>query len=257
MLDLARGFDGLYFETGQGSAVTNGAAEGVDMVTLEARAYGVRHGTSRRPERAAPWMIVNDVAGFIGPEVFATASSSSARASRTSVMAKLHGLTMGLDVCATFHMGIAPAALRAAHRAHRRARRARLSDVGGRQRRPDARLSHDVVSRAPAAPRGDRPADRRPPMEHRLTALGVIGRDGEPRPARRPRSHVSTRRTRGPAAIGARPRRSRRRGAGALHELRERGFDLGDVDAAGRGRAARGDLRPRARRAVCHRSTRA
>src|ERR1041385_3972595 len=41
LLDLARGFDGLYFETGQGSAVTNQAAEGVDMVTLEARAYGV------------------------------------------------------------------------------------------------------------------------------------------------------------------------------------------------------------------------
>src|ERR1041384_732245 len=40
LLDLARGFTGLYFETGQGSAVTNNAAEGVDMVTLESRAYG-------------------------------------------------------------------------------------------------------------------------------------------------------------------------------------------------------------------------
>ena len=35
--DRARDFDGLYFETGQGSEVTNGAAEGIDMVTLEAR----------------------------------------------------------------------------------------------------------------------------------------------------------------------------------------------------------------------------
>src|SRR6185503_8573464 len=41
VLDLAPGFDGLYFETGQGSEVTNQAAEGVDMVTLEARAYGI------------------------------------------------------------------------------------------------------------------------------------------------------------------------------------------------------------------------
>src|SRR5712691_9125866 len=60
ILDLARGFDGCYFETGQGSAVTNGAAEGVDMVTLEARAYGVaRHiqGTT------GAWTIVNDGAG--------------------------------------------------------------------------------------------------------------------------------------------------------------------------------------------------
>ena len=41
ILDLAGGFDGLYFETGQGSAVTNGTADDVDMVTLESRAYGV------------------------------------------------------------------------------------------------------------------------------------------------------------------------------------------------------------------------
>src|SRR5207247_1410471 len=62
ILDLARSFDGLYFETGQGSAVTNGAAEGVDMVTLEARAYGVAR--SIRTHTGA-WTIVNDVAGFI------------------------------------------------------------------------------------------------------------------------------------------------------------------------------------------------
>src|SRR5262249_37590144 len=44
VIDLARDFDGLYFETGQGSEVTNGAAEEIDMVTLEARTYGLaRH----------------------------------------------------------------------------------------------------------------------------------------------------------------------------------------------------------------------
>src|SRR5262252_8458537 len=41
LADLTRTFDGLYFETGQGSEVTNGAAEGIDMGTLEARTYGV------------------------------------------------------------------------------------------------------------------------------------------------------------------------------------------------------------------------
>ena len=55
VLDLARGFDGLYFETGQGSAVTNGAAEGVDMVTLEARNYGLARYIGQRTEA---WMIV-------------------------------------------------------------------------------------------------------------------------------------------------------------------------------------------------------
>jgi ethanolamine ammonia-lyase large subunit len=106
--DLAGGFAGSYFETGQGSAVTNGAAEGVDMVTLEARAYGV----ARHIQNATgAWTIVNDVAGFIGPEVFRTADQLERACLEDTVMAKLHGLTMGLDVCATFHMGIPPDAL--------------------------------------------------------------------------------------------------------------------------------------------------
>ena len=109
ILDLARSFDGLYFETGQGSAITNGAAEGVDMVTLEARAYGV----ARYIQRATgAWTIVNDVAGFIGPEVFRNAGQLERACLEDTVMAKLHGLTVGLDVCATFHMGIAPETLR-------------------------------------------------------------------------------------------------------------------------------------------------
>lgn len=108
ILEIARGFDGLYFETGQGSAVTNGTAEGVDMVTLEARAYGVaRH----IQHETGAWMIVNDVAGFIGPEVFRTAAQLERACLEDAVMAKLHGLTMGLDVCATFHMGIPPSEL--------------------------------------------------------------------------------------------------------------------------------------------------
>ncbi len=108
ILDLARGFPGCYFETGQGSAVTNGAAEGIDMVTLESRAYGVaRHIQAR----TGAWTIVNDVAGFIGPEVFRTVDQLGRACLEDVVMAKLHGLTMGLDVCATFHMGIPPIAL--------------------------------------------------------------------------------------------------------------------------------------------------
>ena len=110
LLDLARGFDGLYFETGQGSAVTNQAAEGVDMVTLEARAYGVARLIQ---QRTGSWMIVNDVAGFIGPEVFRTGEQLLRACLEDTVMAKLHGITMGLDVCATFHMGIGPSELRA------------------------------------------------------------------------------------------------------------------------------------------------
>jgi ethanolamine ammonia-lyase large subunit len=109
LLDQAKSFDALYFETGQGSAVTNGADEGVDMVTLEARAYGVARYIKRQ---SGAWMIVNDVAGFIGPEVFRSADQLLRACLEDTVMAKLHGLTMGLDVCSTFHMGIEPGALR-------------------------------------------------------------------------------------------------------------------------------------------------
>jgi ethanolamine ammonia-lyase large subunit len=108
LLALTPGFDGLYFETGQGSAVTNQAAEGVDMVTLEARAYGI---AKLIRQRTGSWMIVNDVAGFIGPEVFRTGEQLLRACLEDIVMAKLHGITMGLDVCATFHMGIGPAEL--------------------------------------------------------------------------------------------------------------------------------------------------
>src|SRR6185295_6377164 len=92
----------------QGSAVTNQAAESVDMVTLEARAYGVARLIQ---QRTANWMIVNDVAGFIGPEVFRTGEQLLRACLEDTVMAKLHGITMGLDVCATFHMGIGPSEL--------------------------------------------------------------------------------------------------------------------------------------------------
>jgi ethanolamine ammonia-lyase large subunit len=57
-------------------------------------------------------MILNDVAGFIGPEVFRTGEQLLRACLEDTVMAKLHGITMGLDVCATFHMGIGPAELR-------------------------------------------------------------------------------------------------------------------------------------------------
>ena len=79
------------------------------MVTLEARAYRVARLIQ---QRTGSWMIVNDVAGFIGPEVFRTGEQLLRAGLEDTAMAKLHGITMGLDICATFHMGIGPADLR-------------------------------------------------------------------------------------------------------------------------------------------------
>jgi ethanolamine ammonia-lyase large subunit len=166
--DLAGGFAGCYFETGQGSAVTNGAAEGVDMVTLESRAYGAaRHIQSA----SGRWTIVNDVAGFIGPEVFTTVEQLERACLEDVVMAKLHGLTMGLDVCATFHMGIAPDALRAAtRRIVQRAAPAYLMAVAGNADPMLGYLTTSFRDHPPlrrAAGRGITTA-----MSHRLAALG-------------------------------------------------------------------------------------
>ena len=175
VLDLARGFQGLYFETGQGSAVTNAAAEGVDMVTLEARAYGLARYVRRQ---CGTWMIVNDVAGFIGPEVFRTVDQLSRACLEDAVMAKLHGLTMGLDVCATFHMGIAPTALRqATERIVEQAAPAYLMAVAGNA---DPMLGYLTTSFR-EHPRIRRRTGRNitTVMQKRLVALGVLASHGE------------------------------------------------------------------------------
>jgi ethanolamine ammonia-lyase large subunit len=105
---------GLYFETGQGADGTNGHGEGFDMVVHEARKYGfaralkyvVAAAQLRAGRPAAPWVHVNDVAGFIGPEVFRTREQLVRCCLEDIVMGKLHGLMIGLDVCSTLHMDV-------------------------------------------------------------------------------------------------------------------------------------------------------
>jgi ethanolamine ammonia-lyase large subunit len=100
---------GLYFETGQGSEFTNGAANGVDMMVLESRKYGFSRAVGQELAKVQPrgaWLHVNDVAGFIGPEVFRSREQLVRCCLEDIVMAKLHGLTIGLDVCSTLHMAV-------------------------------------------------------------------------------------------------------------------------------------------------------
>jgi ethanolamine ammonia-lyase large subunit len=100
---------GLYFETGQGSEFTNGAANGVDMMVLESRKYGFSRAVGAELAKVQPrgaWLHVNDVAGFIGPEVFKTREQLVRCCLEDIVMGKLHGLTIGLDVCSTLHMTV-------------------------------------------------------------------------------------------------------------------------------------------------------
>jgi ethanolamine ammonia-lyase large subunit len=103
---------GLYIETGQGADFTNGNGEGFDMVVHESRKYGFVRALKNKIAEVqpktmpGPWVHVNDVAGFIGPEVFKSKEQLVRCCLEDTVMGKLHGLTIGLDVCSTLHMDI-------------------------------------------------------------------------------------------------------------------------------------------------------
>jgi ethanolamine ammonia-lyase large subunit len=85
----------MYFETGQGSALSADAHGGVDQLTLEARAYGVA--------RAFEPFLVNSVVGFIGPEYLYDERQIVRAGLEDHFMGKLLGLPMGVDVCYTNH----------------------------------------------------------------------------------------------------------------------------------------------------------
>jgi ethanolamine ammonia-lyase large subunit len=85
----------MYFETGQGSALSAEAHHGVDQLTLEARAYGVA--------RAFQPFLVNSVVGFIGPEYLYDERQIIRAGLEDHFMGKLLGLPMGCDVCYTNH----------------------------------------------------------------------------------------------------------------------------------------------------------
>jgi ethanolamine ammonia-lyase large subunit len=89
------GDQAMYFETGQGSALSAGAHHGVDQLTLEARAYGVA--------REFDPFLVNSVVGFIGPEYLFDERQIIRAGLEDHFMGKLLGLPMGVDVCYTNH----------------------------------------------------------------------------------------------------------------------------------------------------------
>ncbi len=97
-LELKRGTVGdnvMYFETGQGSALSANAHHGVDQQTCEARAYAVAR-------RYRP-MLVNTVVGFIGPEYLYDGKQIIRAGLEDHFCGKLMGLPMGCDVCYTNH----------------------------------------------------------------------------------------------------------------------------------------------------------
>lgn len=97
-LELGRGTVGnnvMYFETGQGSALSAGAHHGVDQQTLEVRAYAVA-------KKFEP-LLVNTVVGFIGPEYLYNGKQILRAGLEDHFCGKLLGLPMGVDICYTNH----------------------------------------------------------------------------------------------------------------------------------------------------------
>jgi len=90
-----RGPNQMYFETGQGSALSSHAHHGADQVTIEARCYALAR-------RYKPFL-VNTVVGFIGPEYLEDGPQISRAALEDHFMGKLLGLPMGCDACFTYH----------------------------------------------------------------------------------------------------------------------------------------------------------
>lgn len=89
------GSDCMYFETGQGSALSADAHHGVDQQTVEARAYAVAR-------RFKP-LLVNTVVGFIGPEYLYDSKQIIRAGLEDHFCGKLLGVPMGVDVCYTNH----------------------------------------------------------------------------------------------------------------------------------------------------------
>jgi ethanolamine ammonia-lyase large subunit len=85
----------MYFETGQGSALSAGAHHGLDQQTVEARAYAVA--------RAFEPLLVNTVVGFIGPEYLYDGKQIIRAGLEDHFCGKLLGVPMGCDVCYTNH----------------------------------------------------------------------------------------------------------------------------------------------------------
>jgi ethanolamine ammonia-lyase large subunit len=85
----------MYFETGQGSALSANAHHGIDQQTCEARAYAVA-------KRYEP-LLVNTVVGFIGPEYLYDGKQITRAGLEDHFCGKLMGLPMGCDVCYTNH----------------------------------------------------------------------------------------------------------------------------------------------------------
>lgn len=188
LMELAASFGGLCFETGQGSELVGDAAEGVDMGTLESRAFGFARCLRKRMEQqrqrpgwpASPaWIVANSLVGLNSQQAFRSAEQMLRASLESVVAAKLHGLTVGLDICASFQSDIEPKALRQlTAQIAELASPAFLNSIAGNA---DLLLGHLTTSfREHPALRNSTGKHITSAMNRRLKELGVINGNGLP-----------------------------------------------------------------------------
>ncbi|MBI2120498.1 MAG: ethanolamine ammonia-lyase subunit EutB [Parcubacteria group bacterium] len=110
ILGLAHGFSKLYFETRRDSTIISDADEGIDKGTLASISYGIARYIEQTTKK---WTIVTAVESPLRSGLGRTEEQLRRVCAEDTFMAKLHGLTFGLDISAAFHQGISPKNLRA------------------------------------------------------------------------------------------------------------------------------------------------
>ena len=228
LTELLASFDGLCFETGQGSELLGDAAEGVDMATLEARAFGfVRHQRQQieaRQQRPA-WIVVSSLVGLNSQQAFRSGEQMLRASLESMATAKLHGLTAGLDVCTTFQSDVGPTDLRPlTAQIAEQAAPAFLNAIAGNA---DPLLGHLTTSfREHPALRLAQDKQITSAMFRRLKELGVI--NGNDQPAAHSlttaRLYSQFARAEGSAASDE---TLHAEGLKKLERLKQQGFDLG------------------------------
>lgn len=114
-IELASNSGDLYFQTGLRPDSNCDASEQFDQTLAESRAFGLARTIRQKIENGQnrhPWIVVSSVIGQNDQEVFFTGKQMLRVCLEKVAMARLHGLTVGLDICASFHSGIIPVELR-------------------------------------------------------------------------------------------------------------------------------------------------
>lgn len=226
--EIACDFAAMQFETGRGIESAQRLDEGVDSGTLEARAFGLARHVRQQVEqrlRSPAWITVCSAIGRYDRRLFHSGQQILRACLESAVMAKLHGLTVGLEICPAFELGIAPITVQQlTAQIARQAAPAYLTATAG---------NVDPLSGALTTSFREHPQLRRAngkqittAMRRRLDELGAINSTGESAAHALTTARLYTQYAQGGG--DARSSESlQAEGLKKLEQLKQRGFDLG------------------------------